>query len=509
MAKILVIEDEQNFRLSIRKTLTKSGYEVVEAASLFEARRALQQAEFDLILTDVQLGNESGIDLLPEVRGAGFDGVFVVMTAFGTVEQAVAAMRDGADDYLQKPVSLEELSIQTGRWLQQRTVAKRLKLYERLEKVRDQETEILGDSAPWKATMDMADRLSTIPLPSAADTSGPGSLPCIMLVGETGVGKGVLARHIHQRACAHLKAKANGHGNGSTPPFVHVNCSALPPTLVEAELFGHEKGAFTDARDARPGLFEMADGGTIFLDEISEMPLELQAKLLLVVEHGTFRRVGGAKERRVRVRVLAATNQDLEQRCSAGSFRRDLLYRLNAFTLRIPPLRERAGDAEKIADALQSKFARRFGRGAVHLTEDARAAIAAHPWPGNVRELVNSLQRAVMLTDDPAIEPDALGLGATRLSAPPDRPSHTGNGVGIPAVGGSAAAPGGHNLAFDFVHGVHNADEVERLLITQALEFTGGNVSRAAKVIGMQRSSLRYRIERYRLEGFTKEVARR
>ncbi len=440
------------------------------------------------------LGSENGIDLVRELRADEFDGVIVVITAHGTVESAVGAMRDGADDYIQKPLSLTELSIQVDKLLEHRRMARRLQLYERLEQSREQSNEVVGDSRIWKSTLSLAARLAEIPISSSDAGSGGGSLPGILLLGETGVGKGVLARYIHAQADAVAGARSGGKSPASLP-FVHVNCSALPATLVEGELFGHERGAFTDAREARAGLFEMADGGTIFLDEISEMPLELQAKLLLVVEHGVFRRVGGTKERSVRARVIAASNQDLDQRVQAGTFRRDLLYRLNAFTIRIPPLRERGEDALRIADATLDRLIRRYARPGLTFGQAAREAILEHAWPGNVRELVNSVQRAAMLCEGPAIEPLDLGL--------------TGP---IPTPVLSAGQPGPAattELVFDFQNGIHTADEVEKALLKQALEQTKGNVSKAAKLIGMQRSSLRYRIERYNLDSYVTEVARK
>ncbi|MBX3358949.1 MAG: sigma-54-dependent Fis family transcriptional regulator [Phycisphaeraceae bacterium] len=513
MAKILVIEDEQNLRLAINRTLTKSGHEVSEAGCLRDARAHLARAEFDLVLTDVMLGSETGLDLVRELRASqasgGFDGVIVVMTAYGTIESAVAAMQDGADDYLQKPLSLEELALQTDRWLERRTASRRLRLYERMEQARDQSNEILGSSPPWRHTLSMAAKLASMPLlPAGAHES---TLPCILLLGETGVGKGVLARYVHARACEHEAARPGSAGTSGVPPFVHVNCSALPPSLVESELFGHEKGAFTDARDARAGLFEMADGGTIFLDEVSETPIEFQSKLLLVVERGTFRRVGGSRERSVQVRIIAASNQDLEQRAAAGTFRRDLLYRLNALTIRIPPLRERPGDAVELAEAFVARLARRYGRKPMSLSAAAREALANHSWPGNVRELVNAIQRAVMLCDDHVIEPHDLALPTSSThSSTESLPSLNGHTVAGPSA---AAAPASgaattQSITFDFDAGTHTADGVERELIIQALARTGGNVSRAARLIGMQRSSLRYRIDRYRLESHTKEASR-
>jgi two-component system, NtrC family, response regulator AtoC len=575
LARILVIDDEDNLRLTIARALGRSGHEISEASRLADARARLAHSDFDLVLTDIMLGeHQTGLDLVRELRaaGSGFDGVIVVMTAFSSVDTAVAAMRDGADDYLQKPLSLEELNLQVARWLEHRKLVQRIRLYKRLEQSREHETEVVGESPSWRQALSLAERLARIPLPGAIATGPAGSgrnsagadgsaLPCILITGETGAGKGVMARYIHAQALAAEKLDA------SEAPFVHVNCSALPATLVEGELFGHEKGAFTDARDAKPGLFEMADGGTIFLDEVSETPLEFQTKLLTVVEQGVYRRVGGTRERRVRVRVIAASNQNLEARVKAGAFRRDLLYRLNAFTLVLPALRQRSGDAIRIAETMLDRLCKRYGRAPLRLSDEARLAIDAHPWPGNVRELVNGVHRAVMLSDGLDIEPEDLGLdiapplpigasapaaddrsrvinaGLRSLGASPDPslasgvfpPSGQGpagstarvdeahaqehttqRGEREAAVGvldptgvssriEVAAAP----LVFDFQHGVHTAAEVEKELIMQALRHTRGNVSRAAKLIAMQRSSLRYRIDRYQLESFVVEVAGR
>jgi transcriptional regulator with GAF, ATPase, and Fis domain len=334
-----------------------------------------------------------------------------------------------------------------------------------------------------------------------------------LLSGETGVGKGVLARYIHTRSIEAARRVGAAPVSGE-PPFVHVNASALPANLIEGELFGHERGAFTDAREAKPGLFEMADGGTIFLDEIGEMPLELQAKLLLVVETGMLRRLGGRKEKRVRVRVVAASNLDLEHQVELGKFRRDLLYRLNAFTIRIPALRERAGDARLIAGVLLERTARRYGRPGMSFTPAAVEAIERHSWPGNVRELTNAVQRAVMMASSPLIEPGDLMLESSEA----DDDSHAHHHALVPmglARGhagnnghGQAASPAG-GIRFDFTSGPHTAEEVEKLLMMQALEFTSGNVSRAAKLIGMQRSSFRYRIDRYNLSQYVLEASRR
>lgn len=470
----------------MRRALTRGGHDVVEAADLGQARSQLAERQVEMVITDVNLGSENGLDLVRELRGEGFDEVIVVMTAYGSVENAVEAMHLGADDYLQKPLSLEELQLQADKWLEQRRVAKRLRLYERMERSRESEEEILGQSPAWRRTMEIAGRLAQAPVGEGGPGTG-GALPTILLLGETGAGKGVLARYIHRRA-----VELEGAEISPEPPFVHVNCSALPASLVEGELFGHEKGAFTDAREAKPGLFEMAEGGTIFLDEISEMPLELQSKLLLVVEQGTFRRVGGTRERSVATRVIAASNQALVERVEQGTFRRDLYYRLNTFTIQIPPLRERGEDAVEIARVVMGRFAKRYGRSGLRLSPRAEEAVGSHSWPGNVRELVNAVQRGAMLAPGPLVEPADLGIGAGAASP---APAASGNGHAT------------RELVFDFEQGIHRAEDVERELMLQALSRTRGNVSKAAKLIGMQRSSFRYRIDRYGLEDRVKEIA--
>ncbi|MCW5767613.1 MAG: sigma-54-dependent Fis family transcriptional regulator [Phycisphaeraceae bacterium] len=490
MARILIIEDESNIRFTIARSLRGNGHEIVECESLPEADEAMAQSRFDAILTDVNLGCGNGIDLVARLREEGFDGVIIVMTGYGSVESAVRAMRVGADDYLEKPVRLDELGILVNRLLTARADRRKLRLYKRLEGVGGAVSGVIGQSPGWLQTLSLAERMAQSPLPSTHDPRAGASLPTILLLGETGVGKGVLARHIHD---ASLKASGSADA-----PYVHVNCSALPAALIESELFGHERGAFTDARASREGLFEMADGGTIFLDEIGDMPLELQAKLLSVLERGMIRRIGGSRETPVRVRVVAATNQDLEQRASAGFFRKDLLYRLNALTIRIPPLRERGEDGVLIGCASLDRMLREYGRPPAKLSADAMDAIRAYGWPGNVRELLNTMQRVAMLCDQHEITAIDLGLDL----APAHASSEDGDRV---ALNSDRTSTGG--LHFDFDAGSCTFTEVERELMKQSLAKTRGNVSRAAKLIGMQRSSFRYRIERYGLESFVREAS--
>ncbi len=484
VARILLLEDEETLRFSVKRALELDGHDVAEFESTDTAHAHVARAEVDAVLTDVNLADGgNGIEFAKDLRSRGFDGPIVIMTGYASVEQAVAAMKLGVDDYLQKPIVLEEVTMLLARLLEARKLRARVALYERMDKARADQESVLGESKAWRETLELAERLASLPIP---DQVGRGeSLPTVLILGETGVGKGVLARHIHE--CAQQSEAS------PETPLVHVNCTALPPTLIESELFGHEKGAFTDARTARKGLFEIAGNGTIFLDEIGDMPLELQAKILTVVEEGRYRRVGGTKELTVRARIITATNVDLQDKVREGSFRADLFYRLNTFTVSIPPLREREGDALRIAEAMLERLARQYGRDTLTLSPDAARVIAAHDWPGNVRELINVLQRAALLARQPMIDTADLGLSATdtRADAPPAR---------------TGAAPSGR-LHFDFEAGDCSAESVERELIVQALRHTQGNVSKASRLLGMQRSSLRYRIERFELRGMVEELA--
>lgn len=480
MATILLIEDDENLRLIIDRALKKADHSVIGVDSIGDARNAIEDSHFDLILSDVNLGNESGIDLIQDVRESGFGGGIVMMTAYATVDDAVRAMKLGADDYLAKPIRMQELLVITDRVLKQRLDTRQLRLYQRLQKsTRDRSLQPLGQSEAWIDAMSMAQRLAKIPVGNRAldnDESTGGALTTILITGKTGVGKGVVARYIHQASAE------------SERPFVHVNCTALPPSLIESELFGHEKGAFTDAKNAREGLFEMADGGTIFLDEIADLDLSLQAKLLSVIEHGLIRKVGSAKERPIRMRVLAATNKDLPQMVNDGSFRKDLLFRINAFTVPLPDLKSRGNDAVLIAESMLDQLRSEYGLEPASLSDDAKSAITKHDWPGNVRELFNAIQRAAMLAPNPLITSEDLAI-TSRASVPQSE--------GCSFDGG---------LRFDFDSGIHIAADVERELMIQALERTNGNVSKAAKMIGMQRSSFRYRVERYAINPAKPEV---
>jgi len=326
----------------------------------------------------------------------------------------------------------------------------------------------------------MANRLAQIPVGNRTQDSGNvpgGALTTILITGETGSGKGVLARYIHDSSPEHDR------------PFVHVNCTALPASLIESELFGHEKGAFTDAKSTREGLFEMADGGTIFLDEIGDLDLPLQAKLLSVIENGQIRKVGATKEKAVRMRVLAATNKDLRTMVTDGTFREDLLFRINSFPIMIPNLRSRGDDVVLIAVGILDHLRKEYGLEPATFSKDAKAAMIAHAWPGNVRELFNAVQRAAMLAPSALISSDDLAIHSDTFQSTAALASNT---IGF---------------RFNFDSGAHTVQEVERELMVQALDQTNGNITQAAKLISMQRSSFRFRVEKYKITNSNQKVS--
>ena len=473
MATILLVEDDQDLRFSVASTLRREGHDALEAGSVKEGLGVFAEHDADLIITDLRMPGEDGLALIKVVRDEGFTGGVLVMTSDDSVSTAVEAMKLGADEYLLKPLSVAELTLVVGRTIERGKRDARLRLHERMADQRSaEEPEApVGEHPSWQAAISMVKRLAELPLPNVS--GGPQALPTVLLVGETGTGKGVLARELHRAA-----------DPSSESPFVHVNCAALPANLIEAELFGHERGAFTDAKDSREGLFEMATNGTIFLDEIGELPMELQSKLLLVLEAATLRRIGGTRERRIRTRVVAATNQDLPARVGDKSFRSDLYYRLNTFTVAIPPLRERGDDAIAIARAALVRFGRRFGRSDLSLSENAVALIQRHEWPGNARQLVNAMQHAALLGNANPIEPSDIPVGR---------------------LGTLEATDSG--LSFDFERGPCTIEDVERVLIEQALRYTNGNVTAAARLLDVQRSSIRNRIDRYELESLVRELS--
>ena len=462
MPTLLIVEDEAVLARNLAKAFASRGWTVTQAATAAEGRRVAGETLPNVVLLDLRLPDGSGLDVLTHLLAAAPDLPVIMMTGHGSVTDAVEAMRRGARDFVQKPLELEEIRLKVERALGATREHREVAYHRERQRLAG---EILGES-------EAVQRLQTVVERLAKATRGPGGpAPTVLLLGETGTGKGHVARALHAAA---------GRRDG---PFIEVNCTALPENLVEAELFGHEKGAFTDARTARPGLFETADGGTVFLDEIGHISPPLQSKFLKVIEEKTVRRIGATAARTIDVQVIAATSRDLDAAVQLGEFRADLQQRLAVAVIRIPPLRERGRDAVVLARHFLTEAARRYTAGARSLSPAAEAAILAHGWPGNVRELANTMERAVLFTDAEPLSPDDLGLG-------PAAPS---------ASGRVSSGPSGE-VVVDLPEGGLSLEAVERALLLAALARSSGNQSAAARLLGLSRDTLRYRMEKFGLE---------
>lgn len=462
MAKLLVVDDEKNLRLVVQKELTRQGHEVECAEDGEAAWSILEEKDFDVILCDINMPRLDGIGLLRRTRERSQNPPEVIMlTGQATVETAVEAMKLGAYDYLTKPYRIGELSALVGAAAdKQQLKNENVKLRAQIARTRTQLPEIVADSPQMKDVLRLVRRVGP------SDTS-------VLITGESGVGKELVAQAIHR-----LSAR-------SDKPFIDLNCAALQDTLLESELFGHEAGAFSGARSRKLGLFEIADGGTIFLDEVMEMPMQLQSKLLRALETRSFFRVGGVKKVEVDVRLIAATNRDKEQAMADGVFRSDLLYRINSFEINIPPLRERREDIEPLARFLLHDLA---GNNEPELNPAAIDAIVAFDWSGNVRQLRNCLERAMLLCDNGVITPREL---------PPEVAYR------IPAT--SVSISSNSSAASTVPSSFHNAvptnlREVERQQIINALEKTGWHRGRTAEMLGISPSTLYRRLREYGLD---------
>jgi len=385
VADLLIVEDKESLREMLRKTFEARGYSVDEAADAYEARRRVQGARYGVVLTDLKLPAGSGFDVLQAAREADPDTAVVVMTAFGTVAEAVRAMKEGAIDFLTKPVDTDHLLLVVERAMDRLRLQTEFVLLKEEYQRRFGLPKVMGEDPALKETMKEIQRAS------ASDAT-------VLVLGESGTGKELMARALHQ-----LSPRAKG-------PFVAINCAAIPEALLENELFGHEKGAFTGAAARKLGRVEMAHGGTLFLDEVADLPLSLQPKILRLVQEKQFERVGGVQTITVDVRVVAATNRDLQQAVAGKEFRDDLYFRLSVFPVTVPPLRRRRGDILLLAESLLDRYAREMGRKKLALSEAARQALVAHSWPGNVRELQNCLERAVILCEGTQVGPEHLRL---------------------------------------------------------------------------------------------------
>jgi DNA-binding NtrC family response regulator len=450
-ANILVVEDERAIGIALRGLLQREGYEVTTATSGDEALRLLEGTRYDLVLTDLALGRgPSGMDVLAAARARQPEAPVVMITAHGNEKVAVDAMKHGAEDYVPKPFDNDELRLVVRRALEKtRLVREHRLLLERCERAYGFGT-IVGSGPAMERVF------STIAKVAETDLG-------VLVRGESGTGKELVAEALHQRSARAAR------------PFVAVNCAAISRELVESELFGHEKGAFTGADGRRVGKFEAAAGGTIFLDEIGDMPLETQAKVLRVLQERRLERVGGNQPIALDVRVVAATHRDLEAEVEAGRFREDLYYRLRVVTIELPPLRERRQDLPALAERFLTQVAERLGRPKKTLSAAALRALDAHGWPGNVRELRNVIEQAAVLADAPEIEADDIQVGRRR---------------GPPRGRAEAAV-----IDLPFAEAKRQTiEEFERAYLVRALEAHEGNISRTAEAIGMVRQSLQQKL---------------
>jgi two-component system response regulator FlrC len=444
MDELLVVDDEPQMLIAINETLNRRGYSITTAGSGLEALRKLKEKYYQLVITDMRMPEVSGLDLLRKVKNLAPQTPVILLTAYGTVQNAVEAMRDGAFDYLLKPFSSESLENVVRRALD--SVPRRA---ERSSHA------IMTQDSGFSRTLEQASQAAI-------------STATILIEAESGTGKELLARMIHQKSPRSLNS------------FVAVNCAALPESLLESELFGFEKGAFTGASISKPGRFEMANHGTLLLDEIGEMAPILQAKLLRVLQEQEVDRIGGKDPVEIDVRVIATTNRDLPALVKNGSFREDLYYRLNVVRLTIPPLRDRRDDIPLLADVFCRRYATSLGKQGIRLEPAALEKLLGHDWPGNVRELENVIQRAVTLCSRSAIRPEDLLLPVSQhpASAKPGRSAE-------PEIGLSAGV---------------TMREMERQLISRTLEDTGGNRTRAAKCLGISLRTLRNKLNEFGLQ---------
>jgi DNA-binding NtrC family response regulator len=441
--RILVVDDEANARTALAELLRDEGYLVETASDGFKALGKVAEFGPDLILTDLNMPGMSGLDLLRRVRGEDEERAVVVMTAFGAIETAVAAMKEGAADYLAKPINMTELTLVLKREIERQRLRREAGLLRARLAERYSFQNIIGSAPP------MQEVFKTVAQVSGARAS-------VLITGESGTGKELIAAAIHERS-----PRAKG-------PFVKLHCAALAETILESELFGHERGSFTGATGRRDGRFAQAHGGTLFLDEIGEISPSVQVKLLRFLQEHEFERVGGNETIKVDVRIIAATNRDLQAEVASGRFREDLYYRLNVINLNMPALRDRPSDVPLLAMHFLRKYATENGKSIETFSDAALAQLAGYRWPGNVRELENVVERAVVLSNGSTITPAELPPHVAAQSAP--------GGIHIP----------GSTL-----------EEIERYAITTALEAAGGSTSRAAEMLGISVRKIQYKLHEY------------
>ncbi|GAB4344282.1 MAG: sigma-54 dependent transcriptional regulator [Candidatus Abyssubacteria bacterium] len=450
--KILVVDDEEAQREIIADVLTRAKYDIRQASNVHEAVEEINRERLDLIITDLRMDNGSGMDVLREAKRLSPETEIIVMTAYGSIESAVEAMRQGAYDYVTKPFDKSVLLVCVRKALEHKQLREEnLELREIVE-TRFTLGNIIGVSKKMQKVFRTIEK--SIPVSST-----------VLIQGESGTGKELVARSIHF------------NGPRKKKSFVAVNCAAVPENLIESELFGHEKGAFTGAIHTKIGKFEIADGGTIFLDEIGDMSMDLQAKLLRVLQEMKLERVGGTEQITVDVRVIAATNKNLHAEVLKGNFREDLFFRLNVILIEIPPLRERPEDIPPLIDHFKKKLAQRFQRNYPFIEPAVIDKFMVYHWPGNIRELENTLERLLVLTDKDKIQLSDLPQNMLTLQAP----TQQHGAIRLPDEGVSI-------------------EEVEKRLIMEALARTGGHIMKASKLLGMTYKTIQYRIKKYKIE---------
>ncbi len=457
--KVLVVDDEKMIRWSLGEALRGWGFDPVEAETAGAALTAFDAESPAAILLDINLPDASGIDVLRRIRQRQSDAVVIMITANVLVDETIAALRGGAYDFIGKPINLEELHVALRNGIEAGRLRKEVNLLRRERAQQFSFEQIIGNSPAMREMLSIARKVAESEVSS------------VLLQGPSGTGKDLVAKAIHYQS---------HRGDG---PFVAINCAALPGTLIESELFGHEKGAFTDAKARKEGLFEQAEAGTLFLDEIGELELSLQAKLLRVLEEGAFRRVGGLRDIPFDARIIAASNRDLKTESEANRFRLDLYYRLSVIQIDIPSLHERGEDVLLLTEHYIESFSKRLRKRVEGIAPEVAAAFRRYEWPGNVRELRNVIERALILEDDDVITmkyiPRAVADGARSFSSD---------------ARGAAAAVSGSQFRLPS-EGVA-LEDVEMSLVRQAIERSGGNQTKAAELLGISRDQLRYRLKK-------------
>ncbi len=465
---ILIVEDDEILADNFCTYLQRRQFDVMVCSSAEEALPVIEAQHPDLILTDYCLPGMSGCDLISRARAMDEQLKVIMITGHGNVQGAVEAMKAGASDYLTKPVALAELKLVVDKVLESRRQEQRLSFYQQREAQDSGLAALIGDSEPMGTMKNMVRQVL-----AAEERMAGEDLPVVLIEGETGTGKELVARALHF------------DGTRGKGPFVEFNCASIPSHLLEAELFGHEKGAFTDAKDRRVGLVEAADGGTLFLDEVGEIDLLLQAKLLKLLEDRTIRRLGSVRERKVNLRIISATNCNLEQMVQEGKFRRDLFFRLRIITIKVPPLRARGDDILTLAEHFVAQHGKRYGKPGLRFSPEARSVLKGYSWPGNVRELRNMLEQTVLLASGNIVGPEQLTICRGLLA-----------GADVTEAAFPVMAGGGLGLEDENM----SLSDAERDLVVKVLGKTDWNISKSARMLGLTRDMLRYRIDKLGLE---------